>query len=185
MLESIRSLPFFERRRALKWHADVTAVAGDLRPAPTASSSGQFHLFPYAQLHAVTKEYLGKRTRSPSEQDKVLLELISKHPCKEVAFAACVDKLSLGTVEELLNSSFDVEINSLSGLNSYLHAFVAAAHIQELGFSGLDQELARTLVVVAKDVVNHEIQPATAGASLPDQLFTTLTLCMIVLQAVC
>ena len=127
MLDPLRSIPFFEHRRAWGWQRRVTAVVGDLRPALEKSSDAQFQLFPYARLNVISKEYLGKRKLSQEYQDRLLLELIAKHPCKEVAFAACVEGLSAESVEFLPNRPFEVDIYSLSGFEAYLQALVAAA----------------------------------------------------------
>lgn len=150
-----------ERRRASKWHKQVTSTVREISPSE-ALSDGNVTLFPYAQVHAFTKEYLGKRKRSQIEKDKVLVDLINAHPRKEVAFASCADALSEFLVEELLNSIFHVDTVSLDGLEAYLQAFVAAAYSKERLFLPSDRTLAASVISVARDVVNQQITPVTA-----------------------
>ena len=112
---------FLQRRKVAKWHEQVNAVAGDIRPAPIAVSIRQGHLFPYAQLATFTKEYLGKKKqRTPDEKDLLLEELIRTHNPVEVAFAACVRELSTGAIDKFLTNFFLVDPKTLHGLPSYV-----------------------------------------------------------------
>lgn len=160
-------MAFISKRRAIKsankWHENVNKTVGLVRPAPTVCSE-RIHVFPYAQLQAITKEYLGKKTRSQSEQDGLLIELINDHPCKEVAFAACAAHLSAFEAQRALYNYFRVNPNTLEGLEHYLQAFVAAAYCKpELGLSG-DRTFAEALVPTVQQVVDGEITPWVAKA---------------------
>ena len=119
-----------ERWRAAKWHKQVIATVREVSPSEVVSD-GRFALFPYAEVHAYTKQYLGKRRRSQIETDKVLIDLINSHPRREIAFASCADALSEVVVEGTLNSIFNVDQTSLEGLEAYLQAFIAAAYSKE------------------------------------------------------
>ena len=163
-------MPLFGHRRAVKsaskWHESVNrhvSSAGDIRPAPTASAGSHLHLFPYSQLQAITKEHLGKKKRSEAEQDRILIDLIEEHPwSKAVAFAACVEHLSAGAVSDVLDSSFQVDLNTSSGLEQYLHAFVAAARWKESLGLAHDRNFALSLAPVVRTVSTQDIGPIVA-----------------------
>lgn len=108
-----------ERKRRSKWHKQITATVREINPSEEALSDN-IALFPYAQVHALTKEYLDKRKRSQIEKDKVLVDLIHAHPRKEVAFASCAEALSDNLVLELLSDLFAIDTVSLHGLENYL-----------------------------------------------------------------
>lgn len=157
---------FFDRRKPSKWHERVTTTVGDVRPAPTTLLDRASHLFPYAELQLITRDYLGSRKRSQVETDNLLLELIKDHPCKEVAFAACTEALSNGLAGQILNTTFNVDPDNLSGLASYLHAFVAAAQREsETASSAKDnQRFASVSAAVTCHFVNQDVTPRTVGA---------------------
>jgi hypothetical protein len=156
-------MPLFGLRRGAKspkqWHEKVATITGGTLPSPTTSHDHRFHLFPHAQLSIVTKDYLGRKKRSEAEQDALLIDLIQHHPCKEVAYAACLEHLSLETAQTLLETSFHVDTNTSHGLEHYLQAFVAAAEIVGLT---KDRPFAQLLVLATHIVSNNVISPTVA-----------------------
>ena len=159
-------MPLFRQRRAAKsankWHQKVAAITGGALPSPTTSHVHEFHLFPYAQLSIATKDYLGNKKRSEAEQDELLIDLIQHHPCKEVAYAACLEYLSSEAAQCLLDTSFQVDTHTFHGFEHYLQAFVAAAHCKEsLGLTQ-DRALAQWLIPSAYAVSNNGICPIIA-----------------------
>ena len=163
-------MPLFGHRRTVKpsskWHDNVlwtVSTAGGVRPAPTAPAGAPFHLFPYTQLQAITKEHLGKKKRTEAEQDQLLIDLIQDHTgYKENAFAACVEHLSAGAVKDVLDSSFQVDLNTSNGLEQYLHAFVAAARWKESLGLAQDRNFALALAPVVHVVATRGIGPNVA-----------------------
>ena len=156
-------MPLFGNRRAAKsaskWHDNVTGLVGDARPGTAPSPADDFRLFPYAQLQVFTKDYLGKKPRPAAEQDELLIDLIAKHHRKEVAFAACAEHLSVGAVQHILETAFAVHHYTCDGLESYLHAFVAAAQYQpSLGLTQ-DRNFAVSLVTVVRTITSHGVIP--------------------------
>lgn len=112
-------MALLERKRKSKWHKQITATVREITPSEEALSDN-LAFFPYAQVHAFTKDYLGKRKRSQEEKDKALVDLIYAHPRKEVAFASCAEALSDHLVLELLGDLFPIDTVSLHGLETYL-----------------------------------------------------------------
>lgn len=112
-------MALLERKRISKWHKNITATVREIAPSEKALSR-DVAAFPYAQVHAFTKDYLGKRKRSQIEKDKVLVDLIYGHPRKDVAFASCAEALSEPLVEQLLSELFPIETVTLNGLEAYL-----------------------------------------------------------------
>ena len=156
-------MPFFgisnAARSASNWHENVTGLVGHARPATSPLPGEDFRLFPYAQLQVFTKGYLGKKKRTEGEQDELLLDLIQKHDCKEVAFAACATHLSIGAVQHTLETAFAVDHHTFDGLESYLHAFVAAAQCQPSLDLIQDRNFAVSLAAVVRAVSSHGVTP--------------------------
>ena len=156
-------MPLFGLRRGAnspkKWHEKVAAITGKALPSPTTSYDDRLHLFPYAQLSIVTKDYLGRKKRSEAEQDVLLIDLIQHHRCREVAYAACLEHLSLETAQKLLETSFHVDTSTSHGLERYLQAFVAAAEI--LGLVR-DRPFAQALIFAVHAVSNNGVHPLGA-----------------------
>ena len=156
-------MPFFgisnAARSASNWHENVTGLVGHARPATSPLPGDDFGLFPYAQLQVFTKGYLGKKKRTEGEQDELLLDLIQKHDCKEVAFAACATHLSIGAVQHTLETAFAVDHHTFDGLESYLHAFVAACQCQPSLELIQDRNFAVSLATVVRAVSSHGVTP--------------------------
>lgn len=125
-------MPLFHRKRQSgNWFRSVNASVTDLHlvtPGQVPISNPEF---PWIQLRQHTDAYLSKKKKGNLTQDKIearLVTLMQRHISKDVAIAACGQRLSPETLRALLVGDVNTDSGNGYGLRSYLQAIVAANH---------------------------------------------------------
>lgn len=134
----------FKSRDSHAWHKDINDTVGSRRPTDAD--------FPWVALQNHTGYYIRKKGKlSEGQLEERLLLLIQNHPSKEVAIAACVDKLSARAVRKLLINDFKVEPDGALSTQEYLQIIVAAIHGCPGAVNEIETQWARCLLEHAAD----------------------------------
>ncbi len=144
-------------RDSAAWHKKISDTVGPRRPNDAD--------FPWIALRNHTGYYLKKKGKlSQIQVDERLITLIQKHPSKEVAVAACADRVSMRTIRNWLVNDVKVD-NGTLGFQEYLQVIVATNHENSAAVSEIEAQWANCL-----------LEHAAAGGSLAQQLHDVLFL---------
>lgn len=145
----------FKGRDSDAWHKNISDTVGPRRPNDAD--------FPWIALRNHTGYYLKKKGKlSQTQVDERLITLIQKHPSKEVAVAACADRVSMRTIRNWLVNDVKVD-NGTLGFQEYLLVIVATNHENSAAVSEIEAQRANCLL-------------SAAGGSLAQQLHDVLFL---------
>ncbi|KAL9067663.1 MAG: hypothetical protein Q9161_006745 [Pseudevernia consocians] len=140
------------------WHKNINDTVGPRRPTDTD--------FPWLALRNHTGYYIKKKGKlSQIQIDERLLALIQSHPSKEVAIAACADKLSTRVIRNLLVNDLKVEPDGTLAVQEYLQVILATNHEDSGAVSEVEAQWAKCL-----------LEHTSAGGSLGQQLHDVLSL---------
>ena len=136
----------FKSSHSDAWHKSINETVGQ-RTTTDAD-------FPWTALENHTGYYLQKKGKLSAEQvDQYLLALIKKYPCKEVAIAACAEKLSSHSIRNLLRNDLRVEVDlegagpvQVQEVQGYFKTIIAANHVNAEAVSDFEAHLARYLL---------------------------------------
>lgn len=151
----------FRGRDSEIWHKNINDTVGPRRPTDSD--------FPWNALQDHTRDYMKRKGKlSQIQVDAHLVALIQNHPSKEVAIAACADRISARIVKNLLVNDFKVEPDGALGIQEYLQGIVATVHVNPGAVSEIEAQRAKCL-----------LEHAAAGGSsrtLAQQLYDVLSL---------
>ena len=140
------------------WHKNICDTVGTRR----ASDAD----FPWVALRNHTGYYLKKKGKlSQTQVDERLIALIKKHPSKEVAVAACADRVSIRTIRKWLVNDVKNEFDGTLGFQDYLQVIIATKHESPAAVREIEAQWATCL-----------LEHAAAGGSLAQQLHDVLFL---------
>ena len=99
----------FKTSQSNAWHKSINDAVGQRKPTDAD--------FPWTALENHTGYYLQKKGKLSADQvDEYLVALIKKHPSKEVAIAACAQRLSLHSIRNLLHNDLRADLKGAGPL---------------------------------------------------------------------
>lgn len=131
----------FKTSQSDAWHKSINDAVGQRKPTDAD--------FPWTALENHTGYYLQKKGKLSADQvDEYLLALIKKHPSKEVAIAACAQRLSLHSIRNLLRNDLRADPEGAGPLQvqGYFKTIIAANHVSAEAVSDIEAHLARYLL---------------------------------------